>query len=299
MSFVNQSSTGEEWAWSFGDGATAATRSPSHVFKQPGTYRVTLKVDNKNAWVATKEITVLDTIPTFVCSDTTLEIFKDYTFTALVYNPYKYTVEYHWITGDSIVSIEDGVLKCYFTTPDDSAGVGLKVVLNGVETAIERKYFIHDKATNSLLLRTTEGDYRRRIFGARAEEAQLDASAKDLLDAEDDTKQVYNDYEFTLEEIKDFIPEVEGFHIANRKIYYRANGLWVANIRGADPVQIDSRPCTYMTLDTHDNRIYWANAEGVWYMPFVGSDNNKFVTVPVRLCDWTNVTKLTADYEPK
>jgi hypothetical protein len=50
-----------------------------------------------------------------------------------------------------------------------------------------------------------------------------------------------------------------------------------------------------MTLDTYDNRIYWANAEGVWYMPFVGSDNNKFVTVPTKLNEMNNVTKIAAD----
>lgn len=94
-------------------------------------------------------------------------------------------------------------------------------------------------------------------------------------------------------------PGIEGFKIANRKIYYRANGLWVANIDGAYKVQIDDTPCAAMTLDTKDSRIYWANAEGVWYMPFVGSDNNKFVTTPTQLNKLKNVTKIAADAEPK
>ena len=50
-----------------------------------------------------------------------------------------------------------------------------------------------------------------------------------------------------------------------------------------------------MTLDTHDSRIYWANEQGVWYMPFIGSDNNKFVTIPKLLNSFTNVTKLAAN----
>ena len=73
----------------------------------------------------------------------------------------------------------------------------------------------------------------------------------------------------------------------------------MANIDGAYPVQIDELDCAYMTLDTKDNRIYWANEEGVWYMPFVGSDNNKFVSTPVLLNTMTNVIKLAADGEPK
>lgn len=297
VTFANLSSAGEDWAWSFGDGATATAKSPSHVFKQPGTYRVVLKVDNNNSWVAMKDLTVYDTVPSFACEDSTFTIYKDYTFTALVYNPFNYSVTYEWTTEDSIVSITEGVLTCYFTHPNDSAEISLRVTLNGEVTDITKKFFVEDKQTNSLLLRTADGDYRQRIFGARAEAAKTDASAKGLLDEEDDTKQNYNGYEFTLAEVSEVFPGVEGFHIANRKIYYRADGLWVAHIGGTDRVQIDSRPCTYMILDTHDNRIYWANAEGVWYMPFVGSDNNKFVTTPTLLNDWTNVTKLAADGE--
>ena len=299
VSFSNLSSTGEEWAWTFGDGISSAVRNPSHVFKQPGRYRVMLKVDNNNSWVYTKEITVYDTIPTFVSSDTVFEIFKDYTFTAMLYNPYQYPVTYEWTTGEDavVVSEEEGVLKCYFTQPDDSTEIGLKLTWNGTEMEIKRKFFIKDKATHSVLLRTAEGDFRVRIFGERAETAKEDESAAELLDEEDDSQQEYNGYLFTLADLDEVFPGVEGFRIANRKIYYRLNGLWVATIRGTDIVPIDERPCAYMTLDTKDNRIYWANEEGVWYMPFVGSDNNKFVTVPEQLMDWSNVTKIAVDGE--
>ena len=64
-------------------------------------------------------------------------------------------------------------------------------------------------------------------------------------------------------------------------------------------MQIDDADCLAMTLDTKDNRIYWATSTGVWYMPFIGSDNNKFVTTPKQLNNLTGITKLAADYEPK
>ena len=67
VKFSNLSSSGEDWSWSFGDGAVSTVKSPSHTYKKPGTYRVTLKVDDKSSWTATKELTVYDTIPTFVC----------------------------------------------------------------------------------------------------------------------------------------------------------------------------------------------------------------------------------------
>ena len=297
--FTNLSSSGEEWAWTFGDGATSTLKSPSHTYKRPGTYTVILKVDNKNAWTEVKELTVYDTIPTFVCEDTVFSIYTDYKFTANVYNPYNYTVEYEWTLSDSIVSVNNDVLTCYFTQPNDSAEISLRIILNGDTTNVTKRFYIEDKATNSVLMRTAEGDYRQRIFGKRAEEAKLDNTATTLLDAEQDTIQDYNGYTFRLSELTAIFPDMKGFHIASRKIYYRENGLWVANIDGANQVQIDALECTAMTLDLTDSRIYWANENGVWYMPFIGSDNNKFVTVPTQLNKLTNVTKIAADGELK
>ena len=301
VQFSNLSDSGEEWSWTFGDGATSTIKSPSHTYKKPGTYRVILKVDNKSSWTEVKELTVYDTVPTFVCADTVFSIYTDYKFTANVYNPYNYTIEYEWTLTDSVVSLNGDVLTCYFTQPDDSAEISLRIIINGDTTNVTKRFYIEDKETNSVLLRTDEGDYRQRIFGKRAEEAKRDESAAPLLDIEQDTTQTYNGYEFNLSELKAVFPELEGFHIANRKIYYResGNGLWVANIDGANQVQIDDLECTAMTLDRTDNRIYWANENGVWYMPFIGSDNNKFVTVPAQLNELTNVTKIAADSEKR
>ena len=69
VKFNNLSSSGEEWEWNFGDGITTTIKSPSHTYKQPGTYRVVLKVDGKNSWTAVKEVVVYDTVPnaTLLC----------------------------------------------------------------------------------------------------------------------------------------------------------------------------------------------------------------------------------------
>ena len=297
VSFSNTSTSGEEWEWTFGDGSTSSLKYPSHIYKNPGTYTVILRVDKKNAWTATKEITVYDTIPTFVSSDSVFMIYKDYTFTANLYNPYNYTTSYEW-TVDGVKMGTSNVLTTYFTQAKETE-VTLRVILNNDTTFVKKVLAIEDQKTNSVLIRTDDGDYRQRIYGARAEAAKPDASAKALLDAEQDTAQTYNGYDFRLSELKVTFPELEGFHIASRKIYFRANGLWVAHIDGSDAVQIDAAPCLAMTLDTRDSRIYWANAEGVWYMPFVGSDNNKFVTTPTALNELQHVTKIAADAEDK
>ena len=291
--FTNLSSTGEEWEWTFGDGATSTLKSPSHIYKRPGEYQVILKVDNKSSRTKTAMVTVYDTIPTFVCEDSVFYIYEDYTFVANVYNPYNYSVSYEWEVED--VHATESMFTCYFTTPNDSAEVTLRVTLNGELTVITKRFYIMDRASNSLLLRTSDGDYRQRIFGERAEEPKRDATAAPLLNAEQDTLQTYNGTEFRLSVLQSLFPAMQGFHIANRKIYYRANGLWVANIDGSNQVQIDAAACFAMTLDKKDSRIYWANEEGTWYMPFIGSDNNKFVTVPKQLNELKGVSKLSAD----
>ena len=309
VSFSNLSSSGEDWAWNFGDGITSTSKSPSHTYKQPGTYRVSLKVDNKASLTCAKEITVYDTVPTFVCNDSLLYIYNDYTFTANHYNPYSYKVEYLWyepidstVYREPYVIIVDTVrtnssVKVYFTRALENIRFALRLTVNGETTVIEKSFRVADQPTHSVVIRTATADYRQRIFGKRAENVRVDASAAELLDAEQDTAQIYNGYAFYLSDMREIFPELAGFHIANRKFYYRVTdgGLWVANIDGSDQVQIDSLNCHAMTLDLTDNRIYWANDSGVWYMPFIGSDNNKFVTIPTQLNPMDDVTKLAAD----
>ena len=306
VTFSNLSSSGEEWDWTFGDGATSASKSPTYTYKRPGTYTVTLKVDKKNSWTATKDITIYDTVPTFVASDSVFVIYKDYTFTANVYNPYGYTIRYDWSLPDGAdyAVITDSLptgksLHLYFTHPMDAAPIELKMEINGTTELIRKSFEVSDTETNSMVFRNATGDYRQRIFGARAEGVLPDPSAAFVLNAEQDTLQEYNNRIFTRSELASTFPGIEGFKIANRKIYYRAGGLWVAALDGTNRVQIEQNPCSAMTLDLKDNRIYWAVPGEVKYMPLIGSDNNQFVTVPKQLNNLTNVTKIAPDSELK
>lgn len=314
VTFTNQTSSGQDWEWSFGDGGVSTLKSPSHTYQKPGKYLVSLKVDKKNAWMATKEVEVYDTVPTFTASDSVFCVFKDYTFTAQVYNPYNYDVEYEWSLplAEAYAQVSDTTMKgsslhLCFTRVLAEAPVTLRVVViadaskPGDTTIVKQTFLVTDQPTNSILMRTDEGDWRQRIFGKRAEKAKLDATATALLDAEVDTFQVYNrDDTFRLSELQILFPTMQGFHIGKRKLYFRdEDGLWVANIDGSYFVPIDTALCSAMTLDMTDNRIYWANEDGVWYMPFVGSDNNQFITVPTQLNDFGGVTRLAADSEKK
>ena len=37
VTFTNLSTDGDEWAWEFGDIATSSLKSPTHIYKRPGT----------------------------------------------------------------------------------------------------------------------------------------------------------------------------------------------------------------------------------------------------------------------
>ena len=292
VSFSNLSTGGEEWAWTFGDGSTSSLKSPSYTYKQPGTYMVTLKVDKKSSLVATQQITVYDTVPTFVCSDSVFTIYQDYTFTANLYNPYNYKETYEWTIDGEIVGTEKS-LTTYFAQAKNTK-VALHVTVNGISTDIEKELSVSDRETNSVYFRTADGDYRQRIFGARAEEPKA-IPADPIFVNEQDTLQVYNGKTFRLSDLNALFPGIEGFKIATRRIYYRQSGLWVASLDGSNRVQIESDSCSALGLDMVDNRIYWAVADEVRYMPQIGSDNNQFVTEPQTINTLNGVTCIASD----
>lgn len=47
-----------KFMWSFGDGGTAKVKNPSHVFKKPGLYKVTLRVEDAKGRAGTDETTI-------------------------------------------------------------------------------------------------------------------------------------------------------------------------------------------------------------------------------------------------
>lgn len=305
VSFSNLASDGEKWAWSFGDGSTSTSKSPYHTYKNPGTYTVVLKVDEKNSLTKTRDITVYDTVPNFSCSDTTaIPIFQDVTFTALVYNPYNYDLSYEWSIGSNrlYTQVSETNTASTYTLYFEQAGsneevVRLVVVLNGDTTVVEHTYQITDTATTAMLFRTTDGDYAQRIFGTRYEAPKPTTNAEQvaLLEAVQDSVQIYNDSTFTIQGLQATFPGIEGFRIVNRKIYYRANGLYVANLNGANRVQIEPQPTAAVAVDIVNNRLYWAVTDSVCYMPLINTDNNRYTTTPTTLNRLGGVNRIITD----
>lgn len=289
ISFTNASSSGEEWEWTFGDGATSTSKSPTKTYRQPGRYTVTLKVDKKAQWTKSKEITVYDTIPSFVINTPEEDryIFHDLSMEALVYNPYRLDVKYQWgITGPAYVNLNHSdtllnlnKLALYFIAPG-TATITLDVTMDGVVTHLSQTITIADRATTSVLMATSTNDtLRQRVFGQRYETIRtLDyVEGKALLQLEQDTIQLYNDSLFRVEELS--IPGYTpiGFAIANRKMYFRtAEGLFVCTIDGRFIQPICELPVQAICTDAVDNRLYWAVADSVMYMPLIMTDNNHF-----------------------
>ncbi len=305
VSFSNLATDGEKWAWSFGDGGTSTSKSPYHTYKQPGTYTVTLKVDEKKSLTKVKSVTVYDTVPNFTCSDTAaIPIFHDVTFTAQVYNPYSKSVSYAWSIGSNRLYTQlsetntAATYSVYFEQASSNPEtVRLVVVLDTDTFTVEHTYQITDTATNAMLFRVGEKDYAQRIFGTRYEAPAPTTNAEQvaLLAAAQDSVQVYNDSTFTLANLSSVFPSIEGFRIANRKIYYRAGGLYVANLNGANRVQIESQPTQAVAVDVVNNRLYWAVADSVLYLPLINTENNRYTATPVTINRLGGVTKIAAD----
>lgn len=313
--FTNLSTGGEAWAWTFGDASTSSSKNPSHTYRQPGKYVVILKVDDKSSLTKTAEITVYDTIPNFTCSvekadSAGLSIYQNVTFIAQVYNPYKYPVQYAWSIPDDVAytavskTNTADTWTVYFHKAAKDVPVYLEVILDGKLTDVARYYTVHDMPAAAVLMETADRQtYRRRIYGNRAEDRQpIDyPEGLQILKQTQDTFQLYNDHAYYLSELQTELPNLLGFKIVSRKIYARTTeGLCVANLPEAENlVVVDAAVPQALTTDVVNNRFYWANENGVWYMPLINSQNNQFTTEPILLDSMTNVVKLAIDTQAR
>lgn len=296
--FTNRVSEGEEWAWTFGDGSTSTSKNPTHIYKRAGEYTVTLQVDGKNARRCSHVITVYDSVPSFGCTDTTFVVYRDYTYTALVYNPYNYDISYHWeVVGLPAELNADSLRTCtlHFTQAGE-ATVVLHLTINGEKTDITHTYSVATRPAPSVIMRGAEADYRQYIYESYWAIPVVDATASAVLDLCQDTMQTYNGQLFSVSTLSATVPGIQGLAIADRKLYYRtSDGLYVSMLDGSYTVTICTEPTSTLFIDTAHNRLYWATPSGVYYMPLIGSDNNQFVTTPTHINSLPGIRKIAVD----
>ncbi|MEM9488412.1 MAG: M4 family metallopeptidase [Myxococcota bacterium] len=63
VNFIDTSAGATSWSWNFGDGTTSTEQNPTHVFEQPGTYKVSLSINgDPNTKTPDMSISVTDPI---------------------------------------------------------------------------------------------------------------------------------------------------------------------------------------------------------------------------------------------
>lgn len=296
VTFTNTSSSGDDWFWRFGDAAVSTAKSATHVYKAPGTYLVTLQADKdkKKNRIASHNITIVDTIPTFASDyeDKEISIFNDITFTAQVYNPNFYDQKFVWSiegVGYEVVDSTMGTYKVYFTTRG-TAKIKMHLEQHGQSWDTTRVYEVDNREGQALLMLDKNKTYlRQRLFYNFLEhEIQERAEAvspltyqegMDILDKVQDTIQEYNGRTFKLSELQEILPSMIGFRLGRNKVYFRTeDGFYVANLNGQHLQPICGEPVSAVVVDdvTGAERVYWATAEAVYFMPLVEQIDNKF-----------------------
>lgn len=310
VTFTNLSTSGKEWAWTFGDGTSSTLNNPTKTFRRAGTYTVTLKVDNKSGSVKARTIVVTDTLPTFsVTTDTTADgaigIYREVTLRALVYNPYNQAVTYHWEPAAGIdyellsADMQSETMRILFRQPTEAAEITLRVTMDGKERTARQTLRVADIAAPALVMLTDEGIVRQRIFGARYADPAPSTVTDDaaVFATRQDSVTTYNGTTFRRADITSLLGHtVDGFIIVSRKVYARsAEGLWVMNLSGSHPQQITNEPVTAVHGDILTQRLYWSTDEGVLVLPLVQTDNNRYTDMPEPINHTAGVQKMFID----
>jgi len=281
VSFTNLSTGGEDFEWSFGDNNTSEDRNPTHVFRQTGTYLVTLK-ESKSGRTCNKTVRVSSATPSFTASSDSICMFDEVELHAEVWNPYKHETAFRWTLGESVLlvknSLTDSAVTVCFTQQADAVPVRLEVRMDGATHVTDSLFRVFNKQAPALLSRNTEGDFVQRLYGARTERLrpleyaqgmQILAAAPELKEAKD-----------TLE----------------RKVYFgNDNGLFVANTNGTDTVQLDTKGVNTLTISYLSGHVYYATAEGVFCLPVVRSRNNLTTAEARQLNDLQGVVHIAID----
>ena len=314
VKFTNLCTEGEEWLWTFGDNATSLAKNPNHIYKKPGTYLVTLMVDSAKYNTCTKQITVYDTIPTFVCSTDSILHYQDVTFTANVYNPFNHSLTYEWTVSDNCEVLSSTTtgkeLKVYFKSPATEESVKLLLTFNGVEHHISKTFTVYlTKAPAIVMCKTDYTIIRQRLINDRIEQPTTATTDKDLyaIELACDTAVTFNGKTFYANTLASTIYGFNGLDIQRVQLDAMAQkwyvttpeGLYVANFDGAERVLIDENATGAIYVDINRNRIYWASANGLKGMALIKSKNNQYTNTPAQYNNLDNIDLITVNNTPQ
>ena len=295
VKFSNRSSAGESWAWDFGDNTSSVLKNPSHTFKKPGTYLVTLVVDSAKYNTCSHVVTVYDTVPAFVTSADSICHYTNVTLTANVYNPFDYQLTYEWELPKSCVltkgELTDKAVTVYFKeyakNTADSIRVGLTITQNGKEYDSSRKLLIHKTLSPAIVMELANNTVKSQHIINEYLEDPIDGDGEDarMFELYSDTMATFNGVVFYANQMQTIFPNqtikrVQIDAVAQKWYITTDDGLFVANFGGQYQVLIDADAIGGVCVDSERNRLYWATNTGLKAMPLIKSRNNQFATIP-------------------
>jgi PKD repeat protein len=306
IAFTNLSSAGEDWLWKFGDNSTSLAKNPYKIYKKPGTYIVTLMVDSARNQTCSKEITIYDTIPTFVCSTDTILHYQDVTFTANVYNPFNHTLTYEWIVSENCHiegSNTNASLKAYFTSAQKNDSVTLLLTQNGKEYRITKHFTIHLTQAPAIVMQLADGSIvRQRMIKDRIEDYKPAVPEdQELINNTTDTSLVFNGQTFNASQLATW-PNFANLNVQHIQIDAMAqkwyvttpNGLYITDFDGSKQVLLDSTAIGAVYVDMERNRVYWASKNGLKGMSLIKDKYNNPKTQSI-FNDLYNIQLITID----
>jgi len=285
ITFTNLTSGGEDYTWYFGDNSTSSYKNPTHIYKQVGTYTVTLR-ESKSKKSITHTVTVLDSIPGFTANTDSVYLFIPITFSSTVWNPYSHAVSYQWTLSENCSlqsgSLTGATISVYFTKVGEET-ISLQTTKDGITTTATRTFTIHNTPAPCLLIETPNGkQYSQRFFDPLWEVCRpLD----------------YKEGEIILAAAQERVQQVSDS--VENKIYYATNsGLKVKNANGQNVVSITTDTIRTMILSNRMNKLFFATSNAVYMMPLIHTENNQFQTTP-KCIDNMEVKKLAVDEQKR
>ncbi|MBO4622016.1 MAG: PKD domain-containing protein [Paludibacteraceae bacterium] len=169
ITFTNSTAEGEKWEWNFGDGTTSAAKSPSKVYKRPGTYSVVLTVDGKKSHRLAKTLTVVDSIPQItLVNDSIVHFLTPVKLQMSAYDPYRYEKLYLWLLSEDVELVEgeltDEYITVVFKYHDVAIPVNCLFTLGDDVYECEAAFYVQDTTAVALYMHTTDRIYCQRTF---------------------------------------------------------------------------------------------------------------------------------------
>lgn len=270
IQFSNQTSGGEDYQWNFGDNSASKEKNPVHIYKEVGTYFVTL-TEVKSKKSITHTVTIVDSLPSFTSDTDSIQLFIPVKLKAQVWNPYKHPVQYEWQLSKNCI-LKSGRLSdesiTVFYTQEGKDTTRLVVTKDGVRTVATQVFNIHPTPTPNLLIESVSGEqYQQRIH-----EGTLWENARPLT------------YQEGKEMLAAASTQTEMKDTLENKVYYTTDGgLKIKNRNGENVVTITTENVQTITMSLSMNRLFYATGDGVYMLPLIHTDNNQFTYTPEHL----------------